>query len=89
MTTANIDKKAIQDWLQQAVAQELKTPPEQIDIHQPFSSYRLDSVVVVTLAVDLETYLGCTLDPSIFWEFDTIADMSAWLVNEYLPAQNA
>jgi len=89
MTTTNIDEKGIQNWLQQAVAQELKSTPEQIDVHQPFSSYRLDSVVVVTLAVDLEEHLGCALDPSIFWEFDTIADMSAWLVNDYLPAQNA
>lgn len=89
MTTTNIDEESIQNWLQQAVAQELKSTPEQIDIHQPFSSYRLDSVVIVTLAVDLEEHLGCTLDPSIFWEFDTIADMSAWLVNDYLPAQNA
>lgn len=89
MTTTNIDKKAIQDWLQQAVAQELNMPPEQINIYQPFSSYRLDSVVVVTLAVDLEEHLGCALDPSIFWEFDTIADMSAWLVNDYLPAQKS
>jgi len=89
MTTTNIDEESIQNWLQQAVAQELKSTPEQIDVHQPFSSYRLDSVVVVTLAVDLEEHLGCALDPSIFWEFDTIADMSAWLVNDYLPAQNA
>lgn len=83
----NIDQKDIQSWLQQAVAQELKVTPEHIDIHQPFSSYSLDSVVVVSLAVDLEERLGCALDPSIFWEFDTIADLSAWLVNDYLPAQ--
>lgn len=88
MTTAKIDEKSIQDYLKQDIARELKTTPEQIDIHQPFSSYRLDSVVVVTLAVDLEERLGCALDPSIFWEFDTIADLSAWLVKDYLPAQN-
>lgn len=89
MKITNTDEESIQNWLQQAVAQELKTTPEQIDIHRSFSSYRLDSVVVVTLAVDLEEHLGCALDPSIFWEFDTIADMSAWLVIDYLPAQNA
>ncbi len=85
----NINKKSIQSWLRQAVALQLNTPPEQVDIHNPFASYRLDSVVVVTLAVDLETQLSCELDPSIFWEFDTIAELSTWLVDDYLPAQTS
>ena len=88
MTATNVNETTIQEWLKQAIAQELKTTAERIDIQQPFSSYRLDSVVVVTLAVDMEEWLGCPLDPSVFWEFDTIADLSAWLVNDYLPAQN-
>lgn len=89
MITTKIDEITIHEWLKQAIANELKTTPESIDIHQPFSSYRLDSVVVVTLAVDMEEWLGCSIDPSVFWEFDTIADLSAWLVNDYLPTQNS
>lgn len=89
MISTNINEKGIQTWLQHAVAQQLQTTSEEIDVHRPFSSYRLDSVVIVTLAVDLEEFLGCALDPSIFWEFDSIAALSAWLVNDYLPNQNA
>lgn len=88
MITTKVDETTIQEWLKQAIANELKTTPERIDSHQPFSSYRLDSVVTVTLAVDMEEWLGCPLDPSVFWEFETIADLASWLVNDYLPTRN-
>ncbi|RRA97701.1 acyl carrier protein [Larkinella rosea] len=78
---------AIQNWLTQRIATELKITPDRIDVNQPFASLRLDSVFVVTLAVDLETWLGTAIDPSIFWEMPDIASLSDWLVDEYLPTQ--
>ncbi|GAB3313336.1 hypothetical protein GCM10027299_00250 [Larkinella ripae] len=78
----------IQDWLTKRIASELKINPDQIDVHQPFASLRLDSVFVVTLAVDLEEWLGTAIDPSVFWEIPDIASLSDWLINDYLPAQN-
>ncbi|GAB3906892.1 hypothetical protein GCM10028803_40000 [Larkinella knui] len=82
-----ITATAIQSWLTQRIATELKISPERIDVHQPFASLRLDSVFVVTLAVDLEEWLGTAIDPSIFWEMPDIASLSDWLVDAYLPSQ--
>lgn len=78
---------SIQNWLIQRIATELKIAPERIDVNQPFASLRLDSVFVVTLAVDLETWLSTAIDPSIFWEMPDIASLSDWLVDDYLPSQ--
>jgi acyl carrier protein len=87
MPVNQLTSLAIQDWLIQRIASELKIAPQQIDIHQPFASLRLDSVFVVTLAVDLEEWLGTAIDPSIFWEMPDITTISDWLVNDYLPSQ--
>ncbi|WP_164851395.1 acyl carrier protein [Larkinella soli] len=78
----------MEEWLVQQLAKELRVEASAIDPHRAITSYRLDSVVVVTLAVDLEEWLGVAIDPSIFWEFQTIADISHWLVNDYLPTQS-
>lgn len=87
MHTDQLSAPQIQHWLTQRIATELKINPEQIDVHQPFASLRLDSVFVVTLAIDLETWLGTAIDPSVFWEIPDIASLSEWLVNDYLPSQ--
>ena len=88
MSVNLLTSNAIQNWLTQRIANELKIAPEQIDVNQPFASLRLDSVFVVTLAVDLEEWLGTAIDPSIFWEMPNIASVSDWLVNDYLPSQS-
>ena len=89
MTTDQITETSIQDFLKTRVAAETETTPDQINIHTPLTRYRLDSVVTVTLAVDLEEWLNCPIDPSVFWEFSTIADLSTWLVTDYLPNQRS
>ncbi len=88
MTTAPITEASIHDFLKTRVAAEISSTPDQIDIHQPLTQYRLDSVVIVTLAVDLEEWLNCPIDPSVFWEFSTIAELSTWLIIDYLPNQH-
>ena len=88
MTTNPISEANIHEFLKARIATETHTTPDRIDIHTPLTTYRLDSVVTVTLAVDLEEWLNASFDPSIFWEFATIADLSAWLVNDYLPNQS-
>lgn len=89
MITDSITETSIHNFLKTRIAAETQTTPDQINIHTPLTSYRLDSVIMVTLAVDLEEWLHCPIDPSAFWEFATIADLSAWLINDYLPSQHA
>ncbi len=75
----------IHTFLKTRIAAELQTTPDQIDSEVSFASHRLDSVIMVTLAVDLEDWLQKPIDPSVFWEFPSIAALANWLTDEYLP----
>jgi acyl carrier protein len=39
---------------------------------------------LVTIAVDLEEFLGKEIDPTNFYEFDTIEALSTYLIEEIL-----
>lgn len=77
-------KEEIQQWLQQKIAAEAQTKPGSILITLPFTSFGLDSIVMVTLVTDLEDWLNLSLAPTIFWEFPSIAILTDWLMAEHL-----
>ena len=77
----------IQKWLRERVAFEIKTAPEAVSLNVPFANYGLDSIVIVTLATDLEDWLKVSLDPTIFWEYPTVEALSEWLANAHFPNQ--
>lgn len=60
------------NWFKEKIAEESGTPIENISINQTFDNFNLDSLSTVTLAYDLEMELGLDIDPTIFYEFDTI-----------------
>ena len=74
----------IQNWLKERIAREVKLQPEAVSVHTPFTSYGLDSIVIVTLVDDLEEWLKVSLDPTIFWEYPTIVALTEWLMTEKL-----
>lgn len=84
MSTPQIDKMTIEDWLIRRIATETSLDPGDIEKNVPFSNYNLDSIGAVTVAADLETWLKKQIDPTIFWEFDTIEDLAEWLQNHDL-----
>lgn len=71
-----------QEWLSNAIAKETLQPRETITPEKPFVSYALDSLVTVTIAVDLEQAWGRPVDPTIFWEFPNIQSVAAWIVTQ-------
>ncbi len=77
----------IQKWLRERIASEIKTEPEAVSARIPFANYGLDSIVIVTLATDLEDWLDISLDPTIFWEYPTVDALSEWLVETNFPNQ--
>lgn len=79
----------IRGWLRAKVASETGMRLDDISIGTPFNSLGLDSIVIVTLAADLEDWLETSLDPTIFWEYPTIESLSDWLVVEKLGTQHA
>jgi acyl carrier protein len=60
------------NWFKEKIAEESGTAIENIKTDQTFDNFNLDSLSTVTLAYDLEKEIGIDIDPTIFYEFDTI-----------------
>lgn len=80
--------ETISKWLQKSIANLIDEKPESISIYKSFPSFGLDSVVIVTLSVDLENWLGVELDPTVFYEFSTIEEITNWLISDFIPSNS-
>lgn len=78
METVN-DRQAIEGWLQNAVAEELNQPVSAIALDVPLSEMGLDSVAAVALTGDLEDWSGLEVDPTLIFDYPTIAALAAYL----------
>jgi len=72
----------VEDWIVNRVSGLTGTEPAAIDVNAPFRRHGLDSVAVVTLAADLETWLGYRFRANPLDEHPTIADLAAFLADE-------
>ncbi|MBN2503596.1 MAG: AMP-binding protein, partial [Anaerolineales bacterium] len=72
----------IEAWLVAQIATELKLDPAKINVRVPFVEYGLDSVQAVSLAGELETYLGRPVPPTMAWDYPNIEILAAHLVGE-------
>ncbi|WWE79882.1 8-amino-7-oxononanoate synthase (plasmid) [Burkholderia gladioli] len=79
-TTFLSHQDAIQHWLVQRFAQLAEVPAQSIEVERPFADYQLDSAVAVTVSRELSEQLGRDLPITLFWEYPTIAALSAALV---------
>jgi myxalamid-type polyketide synthase MxaB len=74
--------REIEDWLIAQLAGRLGLSPDDVDPAQPFAAYGLDSLRMVSLAGDLERYLGRSLPPTLAWDYPTITALAAHLSGE-------
>jgi acyl carrier protein len=79
-----MNKENIILWLKEQMAREGEMSLDQIKPTDSIARFGIDSVVLVTIAVDLEAYVGKEIDPTIFYEFDTIEELSTYIVEEIL-----
>ena len=73
----------IRDWLKTRVSNLTGVPPAQIDANEPLLRLGLDSVGVVTLAADLETWAGYRFKENPLELYPTIQALA-----EFLAAQS-
>lgn len=66
-------EQEIQVWLITKLAEYLNKEPAAINVHQPFSSYGLQSVNMVGLSGELEDWLQFRLSPTLAYDYPTIA----------------
>nr|AKL71646.1 NocM [Nostoc sp. CCAP 1453/38] len=57
----------------------LEIEPDEIDVKTSFARYGLDSSAAVMLTGDLESWLGQEIEPTIMYDYPTIADLAAHL----------
>ena len=70
----------IQTWIVNYVAELLEVNPKRINVTIPFDRYGLDSSAAVGLAGDLEDWLERELDPTLLYDYPTIAALTQELV---------
>lgn len=72
----------IQEWLVEEIKEMLEMDKSEIDIHQSFSSFGLDSAAIMMLSGELGRLLQRKISPTIFWEFTSIHALAAALEGE-------
>lgn len=77
--TASYTTEAIETWLATWIARELKVDLNAIDTRESFFSYGLDSVRTVSLAVDIEDWLGRQIPITLAWDYPSIKALAQHL----------
>jgi len=81
-TSGNRSSAEIQRWIQDNIAEILNVASNSLDPTEPFTSYGLDSIAGFTLTLDLADWLERDLPASLFWEYQTIAELAQYLGKE-------
>jgi acyl carrier protein len=66
----------IQTWLVDYLADALKFDRDEIDVTKTFETYGLDSASAVGMAGDLGEWLGREIDPTLPYDYPTIAALA-------------
>jgi acyl transferase domain-containing protein/acyl-CoA synthetase (AMP-forming)/AMP-acid ligase II/acyl carrier protein/ubiquinone/menaquinone biosynthesis C-methylase UbiE len=74
-------RQEIECWLVERLAKHLNLPAEQIEITQPFARYGIDSVTLVSVAGELQTWLGCEISPTLLYNEPNIAAVARSLAS--------
>ena len=86
MTNAIAEKQLesteVLTWLTLKFADWLEISAGELDAQQPISSYGLDSISAVTLAVQLEEELSVELDTAVLWDCPTLASLAEHLAEK-------
>jgi len=72
----------IKTWLLSKMAAQLKVPFGEISARHSFMHYGLDSLQLVSLAGELEAWLGRQLSPTLLYEYPTIEALAHYLGEE-------
>jgi len=75
-------EEAIQDWLVTRLAEWLAIDAKEISLQEPFANFGLSSVAAVSLAGELEDWLGVEVSPILVYEYPTIETLAHYLAQE-------
>ena len=75
-------KEILQNWLREKITEEAGIQKEEVSFDKPLESYQLDSLSILTICYDLESFTGFTIDPTLFSEFKTINEITEWILSK-------
>ena len=76
-------REATETWLQALFSEELRIDPSQLEMDEPVQEYGVDSIILAQIVQRINQKLMVTLDPSILYEYPTIAGFATWLSETY------
>lgn len=74
--------EAIQEWLVNQLSSLLSIQPRQLNIHERFNHYGLDSLKATVLMANLSTALGRQFSPTLVWAYPTIESLTGRLTDK-------
>jgi len=77
-----VTKEEIEKWLVAKLSELTKLDADLIKPEAPFVRYRLDSLLAVRVALDLEKWLGIKIRSTLAWEYPSIRLMAEYLAAE-------
>ncbi|WP_433202833.1 acyl carrier protein [Nocardia sp. CA-107356] len=85
-STAATHPTSIQGWLVHRVADYTDRGPHQVDPTMPLAELGMDSVSAVNLCGEIEDRWSLDVDPTLIFDYPTIAAIAAHLAAEFAPA---
>jgi len=76
-------KQDISDFFKLKIAEEMEMDIKEIDIHQNFAQFRLDSINSLFILEQLENYLGVSINTLDFWNYPTIDKFCQHIVDNH------
>jgi amino acid adenylation domain-containing protein/non-ribosomal peptide synthase protein (TIGR01720 family) len=83
---ARHDASSIARWLAERIGRQVGLASERVDLRAPFASFGLGSVQAVSLAGELQDWLGHPLSPTLVYEYPSIETLAQHLAGASLTA---
>lgn len=74
---------SVQHYLAKLISDETKLPVDQIDVHDSFESYGIDSVMILKVNESLVNTFGSDVSKTLFFEYGNLHDLAEHFVENY------
>src|SRR5690606_20340321 len=83
-----LDEK-VSRWLKDVFGKELKLTDSEITEKASIADYGVDSILITQLQRHISKLIGKDADPSLLYEYDSIAQLTQWLVKNHAAVVSA
>ena len=73
---------AVETWMTSWLVARAGVEPGDVDLEKPFADYGLDSMTAVEMSGEIEDWSGIQLTPIVAWNYPTVAQLSAYIVDQ-------